>query len=291
MSDLVEWFSREKRALPWRKADCTAWGVLVSEIMLQQTPVPRVIPAFEAWMHRWPTPSDLASDSAAEAVRMWGRLGYPRRARRLHQAATIITQQHGGDVPLDLDDLLALPGVGDYTARAVRCFAWGFPEPVVDTNVRRVVARAVLGQAQAGPPRLRADLATTTDLLSTLNSAEAKCQGAAALMELGAVCCTAKKPQCDACPITHACAWAKAGYPDYEGPLPAKQARYEGSDRQVRGIILREMRESDIPIPREFLSTLWSDVTQLERALESLNNDGLIHEAPGSPGCYELSTQ
>jgi len=289
MSLLVEWFDRQKRDLPWRRLDCGAWGVLVSEIMLQQTPVSRVVPAFEAWVTRWPTPSDLAADSAAEAVRMWDRLGYPRRARRLHQAATIITEQHGGQVPRGLDDLLDLPGVGDYTARAVRCFAWGIPEPVVDTNVRRVVARSVLGQGHAGPPRLSADRLAAQELLVTLEGDVARCTGAAALMELGAVVCTAKNPSCDRCPVAQTCAWKNAGFPAYQGPFPAKQAKYEGSDRQVRGIILRELRHSDMPIPRDFFDTLWLDREQMTRALDSLTSDGLVEEKPGHPGHYHLA--
>lgn len=291
MSGLTEWFDLTKRDLPWRRPDCGAWGVLVSEVMLQQTPVSRVVPAFEAWMARWPTPSDLAMDSTAEAVRMWDRLGYPRRARRLHQTATLITEDHGGQVPRALADLLGLPGVGDYTARAVRCFAWGIPEPVVDTNVRRVVARSVLGQGQAGPPRLTPDLNATQNLLVTLEGDANRCTGAAALMELGAVVCTAKNPACARCPVATTCAWKNAGYPPYRGPLLAKQATYEGSDRQVRGIILRELRHSDVPIPRDFFDTLAADSTQLTRALNSLTHDGLVEESADCPGHYHLATR
>ena len=291
MSRLVHWFDHDKRDLPWRDPECGAWGVLVSEVMLQQTPVSRVLPAFRAWMTRWPTPSDLASESVSEAVRMWDRLGYPRRAMRLHQAATVIVETHGGQVPRDLEDLLHLPGVGDYTARAVRCFAFGIPEPVVDTNVRRVVTRLVGGQAEAGPPRMVADRVAAHELLSQLSSGQDQCTGAAALMELGAVICTAKKPLCEQCPLADLCAWRNAGYPDYQGPRAAKQARFEGSDRQVRGIILRELRQSDIPIPRDFLESLWSDQPQLARALSSLTKDGLVEELPEDPEHYQLASQ
>lgn len=289
MTPLTEWFAREKRNLPWRRPDCGAWGVLVSEIMLQQTPVSRVAPAFEAWMKRWPTPSDLATDSAAEAVRMWDRLGYPRRARRLHQTATILSEQHEGNVPHDLDALLALPGVGDYTARAVRCFAFGIAEPVVDTNVRRVIARVIVGDAHAGPPRLLPDRLATGELLATLDGDAQRCTGAAALMELGAVVCTAVKPACTRCPVVADCAWKNAGYPTYQGPLPSKQAAFQGSDRQVRGIILGELRASDIPIPRAFFDTLWSDQQQLQRAFTSLTADGLVDESSEAPGHYHLA--
>lgn len=291
MSRLVHWFDHSKRDLPWRDPDCGAWGVLVSEVMLQQTPVSRVLPAFDTWMTRWPAPSDLASDSAAEAVRMWDRLGYPRRARRLHQAATVITTEHGGIVPRNLEDLLKLPGVGDYTARAVRCFAFGIPEPVVDTNVRRVVTRLVGGQAEAGPPRMVADRIAAHELLSELPGEQDRCTGAAALMELGAVICTAKKPLCEQCPVADLCAWRSAGYPDYEGPRAPTQARFEGSDRHVRGIILRELRQSDIPIPRDFLESLWSDQRQFSRALSSLTEDGLVEELTDDPETYQLASQ
>jgi len=288
MTRLLDWFDQEKRDLPWRNPDCGTWGVLVSEVMLQQTPVARVIPAFEAWMSRWPTPSDLAADSVAEAVRAWGRLGYPRRARRLHETAIIITAAHAGHVPAELDDLLALPGIGDYTARAIRCFALGIPEPVVDTNVRRVIARAVSGQAQAGPQKTVFDRVATWGLVARVEGDHQRCVAAAALMELGAIVCTARSPLCDACPIRLECAWRSAGYPDYQGPLPAKQAKYEGSDRQVRGIILRELRNSDIPVPQEFLETLWPDQQQFLRALQSLVVDGLIEAPSDAPEMYQL---
>ena len=160
---------------------------------------------------------------------------------------------------------------------------------MVDTNVRRVVARSVLGQGHAGPPRISADRLATQELLVTLDGDAARCTGAAALMELGAVVCTAKNPACNRCPIANACAWKNAGYPAYEGPFPAKQATYEGSDRQVRGIILRELRHSDMPIPRDFLNTLWLDPEQLARALHSLTSDGLVEETPDHPGHYHLA--
>lgn len=272
---LNEWFTRHHRPLPWRDETCTAWGVMVSEVMLQQTPVARVEPIWQVWMERWPTPENLASSTQADAVIAWGRLGYPRRARRLHQAAISITREHAGLVPSDLDALLALPGIGDYTARAIRTFAFGIPEPVVDTNVRRVMARVSGGQAQAGPPRTRADRDAVWRVLAP-EKTRSQTEGAKALMELGAVVCTPRNPSCEACPLRDDCAWRLAGYPTYQGPEGPKQARFEGSDRQVRGIILRELRSSDIPVPRDFLSSLWSDSRQFERALASLVEDALI---------------
>jgi A/G-specific adenine glycosylase len=272
---LGTWFEKNHRPLPWRAPSCSPWGVLVSEVMLQQTPVARVEPVWREWMSRWPSPADLARASQAEAVSAWGRLGYPRRAMRLHRAAQSLVAEHGGQVPHDLDSLLALPGVGDYTARAIRTFAWGIPESVVDTNVRRVVQRAAAGQGEAGPPRARADRDALWELLSPLEDAE-QVLLAKAVMELGAIVCTARAPRCGACPIQDTCAWRQAGYPRYEGAKAPTQARFEGSDRQVRGIIMRELRHSDIPVPESFLATLWPNSDQFQRALASLLDDGLL---------------
>src|SRR5690606_7452204 len=136
------WFDHAARDLPWRRPECSPWGVLVSEIMLQQTPVVRVLPAWMSWMERWPTPAHLAAASQADAVRAWDRLGYPRRAKRLWECAGEIVRRHGGEVPDDEEELLALPGIGAYTAAAVRSFAFGRRAVVLDTNVRRVIARA-----------------------------------------------------------------------------------------------------------------------------------------------------
>ena len=149
---LIAWYRENARDLPWRHPGFGAWGVLVSEFMLQQTPVNRVIPHLEAWLARWPTPSDLAAAAPADAVRQWANLGYPRRALWLHRAAVEIRDRHDGVVPRDVDALLALTGIGDYTARAVAVFAYGDRHPVVDTNTRRVLARAIDGRSQPGPP-------------------------------------------------------------------------------------------------------------------------------------------
>lgn len=275
---VVDWFAVNARDLPWRRPGFTPWGVLVSEIMLQQTPVARVIPRLEQWLTRWPTPDALAADSPAEAVRAWQSLGYPRRALALHAAAVAISERHAGVVPDDVDALLALPGIGDYTARAVAAFAYGHPVPVVDVNTRRVLARAVHGQGEAGPARTRADLAAMQQLLPS-DPADARAFNAGA-MELGQTVCVARAPRCDVCPIAELCAWRAAGYPAYSGPAAPKQARYEGSDRQVRGIILRALRHSDEPVPAEAIELLWPDAVQRERSLAGLLRDGL---AVGSP--------
>src|SRR5215218_8439180 len=225
---VLEWYGEHARDLPWRRPGTSAWAVLVSEMMLQQTPVARVLPAYEAWLARWPTPAALAAEPAGEAVRMWGRLGYPRRALRLHAAAGAIVERHGGTVPADVDALLALPGVGAYTARAVASFAYGQRHPVVDTNVLRVVARAILGLGDAAPPSATRDLATV-EMLLPAEPARAARFGIAA-MEVGAVVCTARAPGCAICPVWSTCAWRLAGSPPYEGPARVPQ-RFAGTDR------------------------------------------------------------
>jgi A/G-specific adenine glycosylase len=254
--------------------------------MLQQTPVTRVIPHLIDWLERWPTPAHLAAVPPGEAVRAWDRLGYPRRALALHAAAAAIATLHDNVVPRDVDALLALPGVGPYTARAVAAFAYGVRVPVVDINARRVLARAVEGRGEPGPAQTRREL----DLMeSILPRDEHRARLAnAGIMELGQTVCTARSPRCEVCPIAAACAWRAAGYPPYEGPAAPRQKRYEGSDRQVRGLILRELRASDTAVPAHAIEALWPDAAQRERALSGLLRDGL---ASGDPvRGYELPT-
>jgi A/G-specific adenine glycosylase len=271
---VTEWFALHQRDLPWRAEGYPAWGILVSEVMLQQTPVIRVIPRVEEWLERWPTPAALAAASPGDAVRAWDRLGYPRRALGLHAAAVAIVERHGGVVPDDVNDLLALPGVGHYTARAVAAFAYGKRHPVVDTNVRRVLARAIDGVADPGPASTRRDLAAMEAQLPA-DEAEAKAFNAA-IMELGAIVCTARSPHCDECPIAGLCAWRGAGYPEYDGPRRTVQKRYEGSDRQVRGLILGLLRHSILPATTDQLAGLWPEAAQRGRALDGLITDGLV---------------
>ena len=175
---VLDWFSRYARDLPWRGPGTTPWSVLVSEIMLQQTPVARVVPAHQSWLARWPTPAALAAEPAGEAIRQWGRLGYPRRALRLHETATIVTARHGGTVPDDIDALLALPGIGSYTAAAVASFAFGQRHAVLDTNVRRVLARLVDGQPR--PRRAARDLLADPQMPPGARGAAAAGDGLAA---------------------------------------------------------------------------------------------------------------
>jgi A/G-specific adenine glycosylase len=273
-----EWFVANQRDLPWRRAGFSAWGTLVSEIMLQQTRVARVIPRLEEWLRRWPDPASLSAVPSGEAVRAWNRLGYPRRALYLHAAAVAITERHGGIVPRDVAELLALPGIGDYTARAVAVFAFGDRHPVVDTNVRRVIARAIDGNADAGPPSAKRDLAAM-DALLPADDEGARTFNAGA-MELGAIVCTARAPRCEECPLVAVCAWRAAGYPEYRGPRKQVQKKFDGSDRQVRGLILAELRDSDVPVQAAEIDTVWADDAQRARALAGLLADGLVVGSP-----------
>jgi A/G-specific adenine glycosylase len=271
-AELLRWYEQAQRDLPWRRADVTPWQILVSEFMLQQTPVTRVEPIWLAWVARWPTPSATAAASAADVLRAWGKLGYPRRAKRLHECAIVIAQQFDDVVPSDVETLLTLPGIGAYTARAVACFAYRQRVPVVDTNVRRVVARAVHGRAEASASSSPRDLTDVDALLP--NDADAL-QFSAALMELGATVCTARAPRCGLCPLS-ACAWRSRGYPAAAGPARRVQ-RYAGTDRQVRGRLLDVLRGNDSPVTRAELDIAWlTDTAQRDRALDSLLVDGLV---------------
>ncbi|MBQ0903539.1 A/G-specific adenine glycosylase [Micromonospora sp. U21] len=268
-----QWYRQHARDLPWREPGVSPWAILVSEVMLQQTPVVRVVPAWQAWMVRWPDPAALAADSPAEAIRMWGRLGYPRRAVRLRECAVAIVDRHGGQVPDRLEQLLALPGVGTYTARAVAAFAYGQRHPVVDTNVRRVVCRAVAGEPDAGTVTRPADLVATEELLPSEPTAAAL--ASAAFMELGAVICMARSPRCAACPVESVCAWRASGQEAPAGPTRRPQ-RYAGTDRQVRGLLLGVLRETTGPVPHQRLDQVWTDDVQRARALAGLVQDGLV---------------
>ena len=274
---VLTWYAAHARDLPWRRAEVTPWGVLVSEVMLQQTPVARVAPAWEAWMRRWPTPIDLAADTAGEAVRQWGRLGYPRRALRLHAAATDCVGRFEGRVPDDYDGLRSLPGVGDYTAAAVLAFAFGRRAVVLDTNVRRVLARAVAGEALPRPSLTRAERDLADSVVPDADDAAAR--WSVAVMELGALVCTATDPGCARCPVEASCAWQAAGAPAYDGPAHPVQ-RFAGTDRQVRGLLLGVLREAESPVPKAALDTVWDDPVQRERALDSLVADGLVDPLP-----------
>ncbi|GAB3599842.1 HhH-GPD family protein [Microbacterium tumbae] len=281
LAAVSEWYRTAARDLPWRRPEFhrryAAWGTLVSEFMLQQTPVARVIPHLEAWLERWPTPADMAAASPAEVVTQWANLGYPRRALWLHAAAKAVTDRHDGIVPSDVAALLALPGIGDYTARAVAVFAYGEHHPVVDTNTRRVLARSIDGAAQPGPPSRR-DLEAMSALLPASDAGSALFN--AAMMELGAVICTARAPRCESCPLAGECRWLAAGRPEGEDTR-RKQARYEGSDRQARGAVLRALRTAGRPIDADAVIPDWPDAAQRDRAIDSLIADGLAEASDG----------
>ena len=270
---VIEWYLANRRDLPWRATDRTPWGVLVSEVMLLQTSVARVLPAWLEWMARWQTPADLAEAEPGDAVRQWDRLGYPRRALNLHAAAIAMVQHHGGDVPQDEDGLRALPGVGEYTAAAVRAFAFGRRAVVLDTNVRRVLARA-LGGAEHPQPALT--VAERQRAQSVLPEADAEAAlWSVAVMELGALVCTANTPACGRCPVSGQCAWLRAGRPPYDGPARRVQ-RFAGTDRQARGRLMAVLRSSESAVERSALEAAWSDPIQRERALDGLVADGLV---------------
>lgn len=273
---LIAWFEESARALPWRESGTTAWGVLMSEVMLQQTPVVRVAPIWQEWVRRWPTPTDMAVSTPAEVLRAWGKLGYPRRALRLHTCAVVITTEYRGVVPSDVETLLSLPGVGAYTARALACFAYGQRVPVVDTNVRRVVARAVHGAAEAGAVSTTRDHAEVERLLP--QDVARAAVFSAALMELGATVCTARSPMCARCPLSQHCAWFTSGKPASTAQRKPAQ-RFAGTDRQVRGLLLAVLRASDRPVLKSKLDLVWpADPAQRDRALSSLLLDGLVEQ-------------
>lgn len=277
---LPAWYSRNARDLPWRRPGTSAWAILVSELMLQQTLVARVLPVWERWMARWPTPAALAADAPGEAVRAWGRLGYPRRALWLHAAARQMVERHGGNVASSYDELRSLPGVGDYTAAAVATFAFGARAAVLDTNVRRVYARHFDGRDAVAPS------VSVAERRAALARVPADDPGpySAAVMELGALVCTARAPGCDGCPVASTCAWRRAGYPST--PRSRRSQLYAGTDRQARGSLLAVLRGRADAVPLVELDAAWPDAEQRSRALQSLLADGLVE--PVADGRYRL---
>ncbi len=273
VAPILEWYDAHARDLPWRRPSASAWSVLVSEFMLQQTPVSRVLPVHEAWLNRWPTPAALANEPSGEAVRAWGRLGYPRRALRLHATAVAIVSDHGGVVPDSVDALRALPGVGDYTAAAVAAFAHRQRQVVLDTNVRRVLGRAVSSVEFPTRSVTRAERSLAEALLP--EDPPTAATWSVAVMELGALVCTADRPRCESCPVVTVCAWHAAGRPAYDGP-PRTVQTYAGTDRQCRGRLLAVLREAPGSVPKARLDAAWDIVDQRDRCLVSLLDDGLV---------------
>lgn len=270
---ICAWFDANGRDLPWRRPGTSAWGVLVSEVMSQQTPMSRVIGPWHEWMNRWPTPDDLAEEDSGEAVAAWGRLGYPRRALRLHSCAVTIATEHDGVVPNSYDELVALPGIGDYTASAVVSFAFGGRATVLDTNVRRLIARAESGIANCPTSVTRAERIVADALVPDEDARAAK--WAVASMELGALVCTARSPQCEVCPIRDGCRWVIDGRPDN---VPARRGQpWKGTDRQCRGVIMDVVRNSPHGVKVQMALSAWPELDQASRCLESLLDDGLVH--------------
>jgi A/G-specific adenine glycosylase len=266
---ITDWFKKNKRDLPWRKSG--AWGVLVSEIMLQQTPVQRVLPIYNEWMKRWPTPADLASASPAEVITAWGRLGYPRRALRLHECAKVITNELDGVIPSDEVQLRKLPGIGEYTAAAIVAFAFNDRSLVLDINIRRLFSRLYRGEESPTTAPTKAERLEYAQYLP-----EKKAHiWAAATMELGALICTAKNPLCGRCPVADQCAWRSLDYPASE--RVKRTQSWHGTDRQCRGTVVQALRENETLTKRE-LHLLWDVPSQLEKAILTLLDDGLIEE-------------
>ena len=280
---ILRWYDANARELPWRGPTASAWSVMVSEFMLQQTPVARVLPVHEQWLARWPTPAALADEPSGEAVRAWGRLGYPRRALRLHAAATAIVERHGGEVPAEYDELRALPGIGDYTAAAIATFAHGRRHVVLDTNVRRVFARTLQGAELPSVSVTKAEREVALEVLPDDEPTAAT--WSVAVMELGALVCPAAKPRCDAGPVAPRCAGRTAGRPAYDGP-PRTAQTWAGTDRQCRGRLLAVLRDSERPVHRSRLDAAWSEEAQRVRCLASLVEDGLVVHA--GPDTYAL---
>jgi len=278
LEPVLGWYADHARDLPWRAPDASPWSVLVSEIMLQQTPVARVLPAYRDWVSRWPTPADLAAVPAGEAVRQWGRLGYPRRALWLHEAARTLTERHAGHVPPSYDALLALPGIGRYTAAAVASFAFKQRYPVLDTNVRRVMSRLVSGAEFPGHTPSAAEWRLAESLLPAEPRTAAR--WSVGVMELGALVCTAARPRCAACPLAGECSWLRAGRPP-AAMRPVGQ-RYEGTDRQCRGRLLAVLRDAEGPVSASQLDAAWPTPIQRARALDGLVADGLVDVLPDS---------
>lgn len=287
MTDLViDWFAEAARDLPWRAADRTPWGVLVSEVMLQQTPVARVEPVWRAWMERWPTPADLATAEQAQVIRAWDRLGYPRRALRLRECAIALVERHDGEVPDESAALLALPGIGEYTAAAVRVFAFGERDVVLDTNVRRVIGRAWHSQPLPKTHQTRGERDHAAALVPKETRASALWNAGA--MELGALVCTARSPRCGECVLAAHCAWNIAGKPGLD-TAPRRTQAWHGTDRQVRGRVMAILRRADAPVTVSGHVDL-ADVEpgQLDRCLESLVEDGLARLVEAARGTYAL---
>lgn len=270
---LLGWYEHAKRALPWRTSGTTAWGVYVSEIMAQQTQVERVAPIWTQWLQRWPNPTALAAATPADVLRAWDRLGYPRRALWMHAAAQQMVERHGGRVPRDPEALRALPGIGEYTAAAIRAFAFKQRAIVLDVNVRRVHSRIYFGNSAPSASITNAEREHHDAFLPT--EAKTAATLAQAVMEFGALVCTARNPGCDDCPVRQHCAWARRGFPT-PTITPRKQPKFDGTDRQCRGALMKVLRDADAPVGLSRLEAAWTDAMQRQRCIDGLVADGLV---------------
>lgn len=268
---LMTWYELHGRHdLPWRRTP-DPYAILVSEVMLQQTQVERVLPFWAAWMDRWPTFQDLAAASPADVITAWAGLGYNRRSIALRRAAIAVSQ--AGNAPNSVDGLRLLPGVGRYTASAVACFAFGERVPVVDTNIARVLARVILGVEGAkatGPPVIEN---AATSLLPGRRARDHNL----ALMDLGATVCVARAPRCAECPLQRECAWLKAGSPRVAAPPNRTPATFELTARYARGRIIDTLRN----VPSATTDQLALMLPErhrgdAEKHLEALRRDGLV---------------
>lgn len=265
--EIISWFKKNKRDLPWRNTD--TWGVLVSEFMLQQTPVNRVLPIYTEWMKRWPSPEKLAAATPAEVITAWGRLGYPRRALRLHECAKVLTKDHHGVIPRNENELRKLPGVGEYTAAAIVAFAFKGRSLVLDINIRRLFARVIDGVETPKQSATKEEKSRYEALIPKRDPH----LWAAATMELGALICTSGSPQCGICPIAHRCIWRSLDYP--KSNIVKRRQSWHGTDRQCRGTVVQALRENDL-LTKAQIAQLWDVPSQLEKAILTLLDDGLI---------------
>ena len=268
---LLEWSEGTRRDLPWRRT-CDPWSILVSELMLQQTQVARVVPKYAAFLERFPTPAACASAATADVVRHWAGLGYNRRAINLHLAAKACVEHHGGGLPTTLDGLRALPGIGPYTARAVLAFAGNADVGVLDTNAARVHARLAGRRLAAQEAQAAADAAVPSGRAWAWNQA---------ILDLGAMVCTKRVARCDACPVREHCAWHLAGHPlpdpaEGSAGTSGRQSAFAGSDREGRGRLVDALRAGPVPASQLAAAMGWpGDAARAERVAATLVVDGL----------------
>lgn len=286
-SRIISWYRANRRELAMRAEGVSPWGTLVGEVMSQQTPMPRVQPIWERWMRRWPTPQALAAASPAEVLVEWGSLGYPSRALRLRECAIAIANRPGGRVPADYEELLALPGIGPYTASALVSFQFHGRIPVLDTNIRRVLVRLFSGiERPASSAPTRAERILAEALLPAEGAAAAEWN--VAVMEFGALVCVQRSPACEHCPLAAQCAWTAQGRPAM-ATRPKAQA-WAGTDRQARGRVLARLRSLHLAGDEAGALTLsraqalraatleGADADQAPRVLAGLLADGLVVE-------------